>query len=153
MSEIAFEDMASRGSDDRDVDRHRVAPLELPPEARSAGLARGYVRGRLAAMGRLDLLECAELGVDELVANVCLHAQTPLLLSVRGTANRSVRIEVTDYSTAEPVRQVAQSYSLGGRGLTLLDACGAWGLSDPPATGGKTIWFEPGATLTGALGD
>jgi hypothetical protein len=38
---------------------------------------------------------------------------------------------------------------LGGRGLTLLDACGAWGLSDPPAKGGKTIWFEPGDSMSG----
>jgi hypothetical protein len=99
-------------------------------------------------MGRPELLECAELGVDELVANVCVHARTPLVLTVRRAANRSVRIEVTDYSSSLPVRQEAQTYSLGGRGLTLLDACGTWGLGDAPADGGKTIWFEPGTSMT-----
>jgi anti-sigma regulatory factor (Ser/Thr protein kinase) len=98
-------------------------------------------------MGRSDLIECAVLGVDELVANVCLHAHTTLELSVRTTRGRTVRIEVTDFSTAPPVRQAAHSYALGGRGLTLLDACGKWGLGNPPATGGKTIWFEPSDSM------
>jgi anti-sigma regulatory factor (Ser/Thr protein kinase) len=143
MSEITFEDMAGRGS------AKRVAPLELPPQTRSAGLARRYVRDRLVAMDRLDLVECAELGVDELVANVCQHARTPLVLRVTGSSRRPVRIEVTDYSDALPVRQDAARYSLGGRGLTLLDACGAWGLGEAPPKGGKMIWFEPGTSMTG----
>jgi anti-sigma regulatory factor (Ser/Thr protein kinase) len=141
--------MAGRGKAQHGVGADCVAPLELPPETRSAGLARRYIRDCLTSLGRLDLLECAELGVDELVANVCLHAHTPLVLTVHGTANRPVRIEVTDYSPSLPVRQDAQTYSLGGRGLTLLDACGVWGLGDAPAGGGKTIWFEPGAAMTG----
>lgn len=142
---------SAHGVDAHGVDRHRVTPLELPPEARSAGLARRYVRDCLRATGRLDLLECAELGVDELVANVCLHAHTSLVLSVIVAANRPVRIEVTDYSSSLPVRQDAKMLSLGGRGLALLDACGTWGLGDPPAAGGKTIWFEPGTSMSALL--
>jgi anti-sigma regulatory factor (Ser/Thr protein kinase) len=127
--------------------------LELPPEAKSAGLARRYVRDRLAAMGRLDVLECAQLGVDELVANVCLHARTSCVLSVSAAAGRRIRIEVTDYSPSLPVRQDAPTYSLGGRGLTLLDACGAWGVGEAPADGGKTIWFEPQPAMTTSFDD
>jgi anti-sigma regulatory factor (Ser/Thr protein kinase) len=99
-------------------------------------------------MGHPELVECAILGVDELVANVCIHARTPLLLAVH-VDRQSVRIEVTDYSTDLPVRQEAgrATYDVGGRGLTLLDACGTWGVATPPAGGGKTIWFAPSATM------
>lgn len=138
MSENTFD-----GTTGRDPRPDRWSALELLPEARSAGLARRYVRDRLAEIGRPDLVECAELGVDELVANVCLHARTSLVLRVSGEADLPVRIEVTDYSPTLPVRQEAPTYSVGGRGLTLLDACGSWGLGTPPAEGGKTIWFEP----------
>lgn len=123
--------------------------MELPPEARSAGLARRYVRDCLTALGHPELVECAVLGVDELVANVCLHAHTPLVLTVLAMRDNAVRIEVTDYSTDLPRRRDAESFALGGRGLRLLDACGAWGLTEPPARGGKTIWFEPCAAMDG----
>lgn len=123
-------------------------PLQLPPEAASAGEARGYIRDCLGALGRPDLLECAVLGVDELVANVCRHAQTPLVVSIEADANGCVRIEVTDLSPSPPVRREAGEYELGGRGLTLLDACGHWGLSPATTSGsGKTIWFEPFSSL------
>jgi hypothetical protein len=124
------------------------APLELPPDTASAGRARRYVRDCLLAMGRPEFVECAMLGVDELVANVCVHAHTHLQLSVHG-GRHPVRIEVTDYSHDLPVRRESEraTYSVGGRGLTLLDACGMWGIGTPPVTGGKTIWFEPSATM------
>jgi anti-sigma regulatory factor (Ser/Thr protein kinase) len=98
-------------------------------------------------MGHPELVECAVLGVDELVANVCTHARTPLVLAVHDEPGHPVRIEVTDYSADLPVRQTAESFALGGRGLTLLDACGIWGLEATPDTDCKTIWFEPSATM------
>lgn len=119
-------------------------PLQLPPEAASAGEARHYVRDCLGALGRPDLIECAVLGVDELVANVCIHAQTPLVVALVVGADGRVRVEVTDLSAAVPVRRDAAEYAVSGRGLTLLDACGNWGLSATTTSGGgKTIWFEP----------
>lgn len=123
-------------------------PLQLPPEAASAGEARHYVRDCLDALGRPDLIECAELGVDELVANVCIHARTPLVVSVAMEPNESVRIEVTDLCPTPPTRREAAEYEQNGRGLTLLDACGQWGLSPRTNSGsGKTVWFEPFASL------
>jgi hypothetical protein len=119
-------------------------PLQLPPEAASAGEARHYVRDRLDALGRPDLIECAVLGVDELVANACVHAGTPLVVSVDLRSGGRVRIEVTDLSPTPPVRREPQQDAIGGRGLTLLDACGRWGLSPTTDSGsGKTVWFEP----------
>jgi len=123
-------------------------PLQLPPEAASAGEARHYVRDCLGAMGRPDLIECAVLGVDELVANVCVHAGTPLVVEMAMRPSNRVRIEVTDLSPTPPVRREAGHDALGGRGLTLLDACGQWGLSPTTSSGsGKTIWFEPFSSL------
>jgi hypothetical protein len=123
-------------------------PLQLPPERASAGEARYYVRDCLAALGRPDLIECGELGVDELVANVCVHVGTPLIVSVEVSGNGQIRIEVTDLSATPPVRREAHEYAVGGRGLTLLDACGRWGVSPATTTGtGKTVWFEPFSSL------
>lgn len=122
------------------------APLELPPDTASAGRARRHVRDCLVAMGHPELVECAVLGVDELVANVCIHAHTPLVLSLH-LDHDVVRIEVTDYAADLPVRQQSEWFAVGGRGLALLDACGKWGLGQPPVNGGKTIWFEPSANM------
>jgi anti-sigma regulatory factor (Ser/Thr protein kinase) len=99
-------------------------------------------------MGRPDLIECAVLGVDELVANACVLANTPLCVTLEVRADDQVRIEVTDLSPTAPVRRAAGEDALGGRGLTLLDACGRWGLSLVNTSGsGKTIWFEPFSSL------
>jgi anti-sigma regulatory factor (Ser/Thr protein kinase) len=107
------------------------------------------VRECLSAIGRPDLIECAVLGVDELVANACVHAQTPLCVALEIGADDRVRFEVTDLSPAAPVRREADTNALGGRGLTLLDACGRWGLSLVNTSGsGKTIWFEPFSSLS-----
>lgn len=138
----------------RDValsDPHRsrsCRPLQLPPEAASAGEARRYVRDCLGALGRPDLIECAVLGVDELVANVCRHAHTPLVVWMAMDSAESVRIEVTDLSPTPPVRRTADDEAVSGRGLTLLDACGHWGVAPTTTSGsGKTIWFEPFSSL------
>jgi anti-sigma regulatory factor (Ser/Thr protein kinase) len=123
-------------------------PLQLPPEAASASEARHYIRDCLSSLGRPDLIECAVLGVDELVANVCRHAQTPLVVEIVMDTDGYVRIDVTDLSPTPPVRREAGEYELGGRGLTLLDACGTWGVSPTTTSGGgKTIWFEPFSSL------
>jgi anti-sigma regulatory factor (Ser/Thr protein kinase) len=123
-------------------------PLQLPPERASAGEARHYVRDCLGALGRPDLIECGVLGVDELVANVCVHVGTPLVVAVEMREDGRVLIEVTDLSATPPVRREAGEYELGGRGLTLLDACGHWGLSPATESGcGKTVWFEPFSSL------
>jgi anti-sigma regulatory factor (Ser/Thr protein kinase) len=125
-------------------------PLQLPPERASAAEARHYVRDCLGALGRPDLIECGVLGVDELVANVCMHAGTPLVVTVRMGPHGQARIEVTDLSAAPPVRREAGDYEVGGRGLTLLDACGKWGHAPATESGcGKTVWFEPYPSLSG----
>ena len=50
---------------------------------------------------RDDLVECAELGVSELVTNAVLHGSPPIKVRVRGTWEHP-RVEVIDGSTEPP---------------------------------------------------
>ena len=56
-------------------------------------------------IGRPELVECAELGVSELVTNALLHGEPPITVRVRGTAEHP-RVEVRDGSrrAADPAR-------------------------------------------------
>jgi hypothetical protein len=96
---------------------------------------------------RDDLVECAELGVSELVTNALLHATPPLTVRVRGTAEHP-RVEVHDGSPEPPIMPTAGEAEEDdllltfGRGLGIVARCAtAWGV-DLEADG-KTIWFAP----------
>ncbi|GAA4708138.1 hypothetical protein GCM10023349_28460 [Nocardioides conyzicola] len=97
-------------------------------------------------IGRDDLVECAELGVSELVTNALLHAVLPLTVRVRGTAEHP-RVEVHDGSTELPQMPsaVADEDDLlltFGRGLGIVARCStAWGVD--LEENGKTVWFAP----------
>ncbi len=120
-----------------------------PPSVR---LARDWVTGVLADIGRDELAESARLAVSELVTNAILHADPPMTVHVRGTVEHP-RIEVTDQSLVPPPqrRLTAEvdiddefSWSTVGRGLDLV-ACYAarWGADIDPHGSGKVVWFEP----------
>jgi hypothetical protein len=106
----------------------------------------------LRAIGRPELLDSAELGVTELVTNACLHARTPLTLSIR-VLDHVVRIGVTDLSPRPPELRRGDPWATTGRGLRLLEGLGRWGVAvlSPPAVG-KTVWFEPVADPAAASG-
>ena len=99
-------------------------------------------------MGREDLVECAELGVSELVTNALLHGAAPIQVRVRGT-HEHPRVEVRDGSSSPPVlpsttRPVDEDDLLltFGRGLSIVArSSDAWGaeLEDD----GKIVWFTP----------
>jgi anti-sigma regulatory factor (Ser/Thr protein kinase) len=113
--------------------------LALEPTPRAPGEARRWVRDRLAALGRTELTEQAELLTSEVVTNAVLHAGTPIRLLLRPDAG-GVRVDVQDGSTAQPVRRHHSSLSAVGRGLALLDElAGSWGWS--PDGQGKSVWF------------
>ena len=102
-------------------------------------------------MERDDLVECAELGVSELVANAVLHGTEPIVVRVRGTASHP-RIEVHDGSTQPPVPPDADSADgddqlmTFGRGLSIVARSAlAWGASIE--RDGKVVWFEPAPAL------
>ena len=59
--------------------------IRLDPGPGCVKQARAWVAETCRALGRDELIEAAELGVSELVANALLHARAPVLLRMRGT--------------------------------------------------------------------
>src|SRR4051812_28453147 len=121
--------------------------LSLGSGPRGVQDARRWVVSTCLDIGRADLVECAELGVSELVTNALLHARPPLWVRVRGTHDHP-RVEVHDGSVDVPVMPTAEAGSEDdllltfGRGLSIVARCAtAWGVS--LEDGGKVIWFVP----------
>ncbi len=128
--------------------------LTLASSPRAAADARRWVTDICLRLERHDLVECAELGVSELVANALLHAQAPYKVRVRGTATHP-RIEVVDGSTRPPVPPTPLEVDdldlllTFGRGLSMVSQCAvAWGATIE--SDGKIVWFEPAPEMTDA---
>lgn len=123
--------------------------LLLSPDTDAPSRARRWVRGRLADLGRDELLDAATLGVSELVTNALLHAGGGITVRISDTGGR-LRVEVYDDSPAIPEPPPSVSLdtetnpSMVGRGLQILDAISlAWGVYDEQT--GKCVWFQPTA--------
>ena len=128
--------------------------LTLASSPRAAADARRWVGDVCQRLERSDLVECAELGVSELVANAILHASAPYKVRVRGTASHP-RIEVVDGSPRPPVPPpAAEGDDLDllltfGRGLSMVAQCAvAWGATIE--SDGKIVWFEPAPEMSDA---
>ncbi len=126
--------------------------LTLASSPRAAADARRWVGDIFVRLERTDLLECAQLGVSELVANAILHATVPFKVRVRGTASHP-RIEVVDGSTHPPVPPASVPTDdldlllTFGRGLSMVAQCAvAWGATIE--ADGKIVWFEPAQQMT-----
>ena len=124
-----------------------MSTLELAPEPQSVKHARAWVLDELAAIGREDLMDAAELGVSELVTNAILHADPPIVVRVGGTATHP-RVEVHDTSAAPPrIRDMTDDQRLlatVGRGLGIVAMYSTtWGAEI--SAQGKVVWFEPAA--------
>jgi anti-sigma regulatory factor (Ser/Thr protein kinase) len=128
-------------------------PLSLSQTPRAAADARRWVAHFCRELGRDDLVECAELGTAELVANAILHGMAPISVRVRGTATHP-RIEVLDGSPKAPVPaanavDTDDFLATFGRGLSMVAMSAiAWGASIEDD--GKVVWFEP---APGGVGD
>lgn len=126
--------------------------LALPASPPSVRLARDWVTGVLADIGRPELADSARLAVSELVTNAILHADPPMTVHVRGTVEHP-RIEVTDQSLTPPQRRGSAeeidvedefSWSTVGRGLDLVASYALrWGADIDARGSGKVVWFEP----------
>lgn len=120
--------------------------LSLGPGPRGVQDARRWVVETCRDIGRDDLIECAELGVSELVTNALLHATGPISVRVRGTREHP-RVEVRDGSPEAPVLPTEQLDEddlllTFGRGLGIVARCSdAWGVDLDED--GKTVWFAP----------
>lgn len=113
--------------------------------------ARRWVVSTCLDIGRPDLVECAEIGVSELVTNALLHAGPPIRVRVRGTREHP-RVEVVDISREPPVLPGAGPLTRPddgddllltfGRGLGIVARCStAWGAEIEED--GKVVWFNP----------
>lgn len=125
-----------------DAGREDVA-TDLPPELRSVGHARRFLRGVLAGWDvDEETVADAELVTSELVANAVTHTGTRAeLLITREADRRLLRISVGDSSTRHPAPRDAAPDALGGRGLGIVDALAeAWGVADHGD--GKVVWAE-----------
>lgn len=126
--------------------------LTLASSPRAAADARRWVGDICQRLERPELVECAELGVSELVANAIIHATGPFKVRVRGTASHP-RIEVLDGSNSPPVPPLAvpgdddlDLLLTFGRGLTMVAQCAvAWGATIEAES--KIVWFEPATQM------
>jgi serine phosphatase RsbU (regulator of sigma subunit) len=116
-----------------------IATWSLPESPQAAGVARTYVREKLAAWRLDDLAMTTEILASELVANVVRHARGPIRL--RLLRSQSLVCEVFDGSLTTPRIRRAGWNDEGGRGLQLIAALSdRWGTRY--MTAGKCIWTE-----------
>lgn len=120
---------------------HLRRTMELPCELQSVTIARHFTRDVLEEWGAPELVDDAQLGVSELVANAVRHARTPVALTIE--RGRGVRIAVRDRHPElrrPSFGSQVDAFAENGRGLQLVAAIARdWGIS---ARGdGKVVWF------------
>lgn len=111
--------------------------LHVAPESATPRAVRRAFAEHFAAVASLDdLLLC----VSEVLTNAVLHAGPPIVV-VAGRNAGHIRVEISDGSSAAPVRRSPEHTSPTGRGLHLLDSLtAAWGVD--VGLDGKVVWFE-----------
>ena len=127
--------------------------LSLGQGPRGVRSAREWVVDTFREINRTDLVECAELGVSELVTNALLHGSGQITVRVRGTKEHP-RVEVRDESTEPPILPSAASEEPDGdllltfgRGLSIVArSSDAWGAEIEDD--GKVVWFAPAAEFS-----
>ena len=126
-------------------------PLALGQGARGVQDARRWVADLCEEIGRAELVECAQLGVSELVTNALLHGEPPIAVRIRGTSEHP-RVEVRDSSVEAPILptepldkpETDDLLLTFGRGLSIVARCSdAWGAEIEDD--GKVVWFAPAA--------
>jgi anti-sigma regulatory factor (Ser/Thr protein kinase) len=137
-------DAASRADALDDPDSDEIfATIELPHDARAAGIAREFVQENSDHLPP-DMIEDAQLLVSEIVANAVRHGRPDITLRVR-VHPPGIGIAVIDTGEAVPTMpdEPPPPTQPSGRGLLIVDAlASAWGVapSEPPP--GKVVWFD-----------
>lgn len=111
------------------------------PEALSS--ARHMIRAAVRAWGAEDHADEIELVADELMTNALMHTDGGAIVTLRilGGAERRLRVEVEDRSSALPRRREAGEAGVSGRGLLLVDRLSdVWGVESRGS--GKCVWCE-----------
>ncbi|MFJ6572468.1 SpoIIE family protein phosphatase [Streptomyces sp. NPDC091292] len=105
--------------------------------------ARHMIRAAVRAWGAGERADDIALVADELITNALVHTEGAAVVTLRVItgADRRLRVEVEDASSALPRRRDAGDAGVSGRGLLLVDRLvDAWGVE---ARGtGKCVWCE-----------
>lgn len=119
----------------------RERELVLNPELSSVTISRHFVRSALLEWGFARLVEDAELGVSELVANAVRYARTEVVLSVSAGDRVTIAVMDRDPMLHRPVGARVDELSESGRGLRIVASVSDdWGIEARPD--GKSIWFN-----------
>ncbi len=89
------------------------------------------IRAAVRAWGAKDRADEIELAADELTTNALMHTDGGAIVTVRVLtgAERRLRVDVEDRSSALPRRRDAGEDGVSGRGLMLVDRLAdAWGV-------------------------
>jgi serine phosphatase RsbU (regulator of sigma subunit)/anti-sigma regulatory factor (Ser/Thr protein kinase) len=119
--------------------QQHVAPSD--PEALTE--ARHMIRAAVRAWGAGERADEIELVADELITNALMHTDGAALVTLRvlSGADRRLRVDVEDSSSALPRRREAGEEGVSGRGLLLVDLLAdVWGVD--ARGGGKCVWCE-----------
>jgi len=119
--------------------QQHVAPGD--PEALTQ--ARHMIRAAVRTWGARDRADEVELVADELITNALMHTEGSAIVTLRvlDGADRRLRVEVEDSSSALPRRREAGEDGVSGRGLLLVDRLAdGWGVE--ARGGGKAVWCE-----------
>ncbi|MEG3627966.1 SpoIIE family protein phosphatase [Streptomyces poriticola] len=119
--------------------QQHVAPGD--PEALTE--ARHMIRAAVRSWGAEEQSDTVELVADELITNALMHTEGSAIVSLRvlSGAERRLRVEVEDSSSALPRRREAGESGVSGRGLMLVDMLAdVWGVE--ARGGGKCVWTE-----------
>lgn len=115
--------------------------LSLRAELGSVKRARHFVRDVLLEWDLEGLVDDAQLGTSELVANAVRHAGTPLHLTVTVDGVVTIAIHDGDPELRRPVMADADELAESGRGLYIVAAISRdWGITTAP--NGKIVWFN-----------
>lgn len=115
--------------------------ISLPKELSSVTVGRHFVRDCLLAWDRPALVEDAELGTSELVANAVRHAGTDLVLKISNTDEVVISVADRSQEMHAPLLSDGGALAERGRGLHIVAAISLdWGIRALP--GGKEIWFS-----------
>jgi anti-sigma regulatory factor (Ser/Thr protein kinase) len=110
-------------------------------DLQSVADVRHFVMAAVSANDRGELVWAAGLLTSEVATNAVTHCEMGFDVRVFGTTE-GVRVEVDDDGPGDPVMRPADTTSVRGRGLQIVDALSRqWGV-DRLDSRAKTVWFE-----------
>ncbi|MFF9241148.1 SpoIIE family protein phosphatase [Streptomyces sp. NPDC014801] len=121
----------------------RLQQHVAPGDAEALTQARHMIRAAVRSWGGRERADEIELVADELITNALMHTEGAAIVTLRvlNGADRRLRVDVEDSSSALPRRREAGVQGVSGRGLLLVDLLtDVWGVE--ARGGGKCVWCE-----------